>query len=311
MASLTSIKRDGMKRGIYLVANKNSQEMCENLIYSIRESGCTLPIRLIHFGGAQITSSYIISEVEPLRYESFSDEAKQFITCLRTVLTDCPLGFLYRYLAWFSDWDEFIYSDNDVVALCNWDNLFGYLSNHDLVHADEEYKTNGVFNYKDPEEVKRLFGEFALESAVTAGHIVVKRNGRMIPDILDAIKWFKENSSIPHKHDQSLLHIASLLGNWKTLNLCKPPYNWLSSWVGDYRNSLQLIQSIQNKNSTISHIHYSGGNPRGNLAIQELLLSSISADTRLSKIALTWLRFNSKYESLNNYYSKVKRFLAR
>jgi hypothetical protein len=300
-----------MNRGIYLVANKNSQDMCENLIYSIRESGCTLPIRLIHFGGVEVTSSYIISEVELLRYENFPDEARKFITSLRTVLTECPLGFLYRYLAWFSDWNEFIYSDNDVVALCNWNSLFDYLGGYDLVHADEEYKTNGIFNYKHPKEVKQLFGESALESAVTAGHMVVKRNARMIPDINNAIEWFKQNGNIPHKHDQSLLHIASLLGNWKILNLCKPPHNWLSSWAGDYKNSLKLIQSIQVKNTSISHIHYSGGKPRGNLAIQELLLSCNNSDNRLSKLALTWLRFHSKYESINTYYSKAKRFLAR
>ena len=51
-------------KGIYLVANKKSEALCANLIYSIRESGCKLPIRIIHFGGEKIKSSFILNEVE-------------------------------------------------------------------------------------------------------------------------------------------------------------------------------------------------------------------------------------------------------
>src|SRR5690554_1327402 len=107
-----------MKRGIYLVANYKSQDMCENLVFSIRNSNCQLPIRLIHFGGKEINSSYLLSQVEVVYFQSFPTEAKEFIFNLKSVLNDCPMGFLYRFLALFSDWDEFIYSDNDVVALC-------------------------------------------------------------------------------------------------------------------------------------------------------------------------------------------------
>ena len=39
------------KRGIYLVANFSSEAFCENLIHYIRASGCSLPIRIIPFGG--------------------------------------------------------------------------------------------------------------------------------------------------------------------------------------------------------------------------------------------------------------------
>src|SRR5204862_6507628 len=98
-----------MKRGIYLVANFKSQAMCENLIFSIRKGGCTLPIRLIHFGGKEINSAYILKQVEFLHYENFPVDAKQFIASLRTVLIDCPLGYLYRYLAWFLVGDDVIY----------------------------------------------------------------------------------------------------------------------------------------------------------------------------------------------------------
>jgi hypothetical protein len=299
-----------MKRGIYLVANLRSQAICKNLIYSVRSSGCTLPIRLIHFGGKEIHSRYILNQVELIRFEDFSLEAQQFITDLRSVLTDCPLGFLYRFLAWFSDWDEFIYSDNDIVALCNWSDMFNYLEGYDLVHADEEYTTKGIFNYNMPSLVDEIFGEFALESAITAGHIVVKRNSKMIEDIKNALEWFKNNPHIPKKHDQALMHIASLLGEWKLLNLCKS-HNWLSSWAGDYKNSLQLIQLIQNKNTKISHLHYSGGTPQGNLAIQDFLFSKDGDHQRLIKLSLVSLTFLSGFNRLRQQYLRVKNYCSR
>jgi hypothetical protein len=300
-----------MKRGIYLVANLQSQEMCENLVYSIRQSGCTLPIRIIHFGGSAITSAFLFHNAELLRYENFEKEAQEFVANLRSVLTECPLGFLYRFLAWFSDWDEFIYSDNDIVALTNWEEMFEYLNNYDLVHADEEYTTKGIYNYEKPTSIQAIFGETALETAMTAGHMVVKRNDRMVSDINDAVTWFKENSNIPKKHDQSLLHIATLLGDWKTLNLCKPPYNWLSSWAGDYKNSLQLIQNIQSKGNKISHIHYSGGAPHGNLAIEDLLLSNYSNQQRLKKIASISIISLSGYLSFRQQFLKIKKGIIR
>lgn len=293
-----------MKRGIVLVANLKSQWYCENLIYSIRNSGCQLPIRLIHFGGEQVNSKYILDEVEFLTFDDFSEEAKAFINNLRSVLTDCPMGFLYRFLAWFSDWDEFIYADNDIVALMNWELLIDFLDHgYNLVHADEEYTTQGIYNYLLPSKIEEIFGGGALNSAITAGHIVVKKSNNMVADMNAAVDWFKLNPEIPIKHDQSLLHIASLLGDWKVLNLCKPPFNWLSSWSGDYKNSLDLIHAIQggyiqntasfkewtskmsdgdrynqqssplSLNVPISHLHYSGRGHIGNESIDDLMFS--------------------------------------
>ena len=300
-----------MKRGIYLVANFKSQEMCENLVYSIRKSGCSLPIRLIHFGGREINSAYLLEQVEFLHYDGFPEEAKQFIKDLRSVLTDCPPGFLYRYLACFSDWDEFLYSDNDIVALCNWEVLFDHLDRYELVHADEEYTTKGKFNYDKPELVQEIFGPSALDSAITAGHIVVKKSNKMIADINNAIEWFKQNPHIPKKHDQALLHIASLLGHWEMLNLCKPPYNWLSSWAGDYGNSLEIIQKIQTKGTNISHLHYSGGTPKGNLAIQDLLFSTNDDRKRLLKLSFIGLRSLSGYDRLKQHYQRITRYINK
>lgn len=299
-----------MKRGIFLVANLKSQELCANLVYSIRQSGCTLPIKLVHFGGKEINAPYILQEVELLYYNDFQEDAKQFIQNLRSVLTGCPLGFLYRFLAWFLDWDEFIYSDNDVVALCNWENLFPYLNGYDLVHADEEYTTKGVYNFDKPALVQSIFGEIALESAITAGHIVVRRNDKMKADINNAVSWFKQNSHIPKKHDQALLHIASLLGSWKTLNLCKPPYNWLSSWAGDYKNALVIIHSVQGNEPkrSISHLHYSGSTPEGNRAIEDLLFSNLKSDKRMQKLFAVAIKFRSGLAFIQD---KQKRILRR
>ena len=303
-----------MKKGIVLVANLKSQWYCENLIYSIRQSGCQLPIRLIHFGGEPVNSKQILDEVEFLTIDDFSLEAKDFIANLRSVLTDCPLGFLYRFLAWFSDWDEFIYSDNDIVALLNWERMFEFTEGYDLVHADEEYTTFGIYNYDKPKKIKEIFGEYSLSTAITAGHILVKKKPKMIADIKAAVEWFKQNPEIPKKHDQSLLHIATLIGDWKLLNLCKPPFNWLSSWSGDYKNSLDLIQAIQcskqrKTNSfntwfsnlsdakkyeyeqaskringvSISHLHYSGRGRIGAEAIDDLMFSSHTDENRMMR----------------------------
>ena len=299
-----------MKRGIFLVANLKSQSLCANLIHSIRNTGCSLPIRLIHFGGDRIDSEYILNECEILDVADFPAEALDLIESLQSVLTVCPKGFLYRFLAWFSDWDEFIYSDNDVVALCNWENLFEYLPGYHIVHADEEYTTGGKFNYHKPEKVKESFGDTALDSALTAGHFLAKRDYKMLTDLKSAIEWFHLNPDVPIKHDQALIHIASLIGKWKMLNLCRGPHNWLSTWAGDYKNSMDLIHSIQFSNSfkAISHLHYSGNTPQGNLPIEEFLFANLSNEKRLSKIIAVAIQKLSGAMFLN---SKKKRAFSK
>ena len=314
--AITDILTSMSKRGIYLVANQKSQRMCENLIFSIRNTGCKLPIRIIHFGGKAVNSDYLLAEAELVYFEDAPQEAQAFVQELRTVLTDCPLGYLYRYLAWFSDWDEFIYSDNDVVALCNWEILLDQLESFDeaqgfdLVHTDEEYTTKGVFNYNRPDKLCEIFGDNALGSAFTAGHIAVKKNGKMVDDFRAAMVWFKQHPEIPQKHDQSLMHVSSLLGNWKILNLCKEQ-NWLSSWAGDYRNSLHLIQKIQGHNARISHIHYSGGTPNGDLAIQDLLLSREDDKGRMKQLAGIVVNHFSGYYKMRHLHTRGRRFLKR
>lgn len=294
-----------MKRSIFLVANKNSEGQCANLIYSIRQSGCTLPINLIHFGGEEIKSNYILNEVNFMRESDFSDEARNFIDRMQKVISFCPRGFLYRFLALFSDYDEVLYSDNDIVALCNWESLFEYLGDNDLVHADLEYTTKGKFNYRKPEAVKEIFGETALESAITAGHILIKINEKIIDDLDKGLEWFKSNDGIPVKHDQALLHIASLLGDWKIRNLCKTD-NWLSSWAGHFKNDLDLILKIQ-AGQRISHLHYSGGTPSGTSAIDDLLYSNLDKKSRIKVLVSAGLKELSGISALASYRKKGKR----
>lgn len=270
-----------------------------------------MPVRLIHFGGKKINLSSIRQQVEFLHAEDFLPNAQSFLKELRTILTDCPIGYLYRFLPLFGDWDEFLYSDNDIVALMNWEKLFDFLPGYDLVHADEEYTTKGIYNHDRPEKIQQLFGEHALEEAITAGHFVAKKSDKLITDIEKAIGWCKQNEGIVKKHDQALLHIAILLGNWNVLNLCKPPNDWLSSWAGDYKNSLELIQKINNskQNPILSHLHFSGRNPEGVMAIDDLIFSHIHEDSRLQNIMKAGAKKYAGYYYIQDKLKRVKRRL--
>jgi hypothetical protein len=114
-----------------------------------------------------------------------------------------------------------------------------------------------------------------------------------------------------------------MLAGWKVLNLCKPPYNWLSPWAGDYKNTLDMIQQMQGaclpesigftgwlaslseQNRTeyiknlklnpesyvpISHIHYSGRSKPGNLPVDELIFSHLSIRKRLKETLSFYLQ---------------------
>jgi hypothetical protein len=297
-------------RGIYLVANFKSQTLCENLIYSIRQSGCTLPIKLIHYGGKRINSLYIQSQVQLVDALDFPVEGTHFLDRLQSILTDCPRGYLHRFLAWFGEWDEFIYSDNDIVALMNWENLFDFLPGHQLVHADEEYLTEGRFNHNKPQFIQELFGPDALTKAFTAGHYLSVKDSQIVADIDLAIEWFKAYPEVPKLHDQSLLHIASLLGKWRTLNLCKDPNNWLTTWASDYRNNLTIIQAIQAEQK-ISHLHYSGRKPDGTQPVDDLLFSNLPQTQRLNRLMVSGLQNIIHLDYLRFQRKRVKRVITK
>jgi hypothetical protein len=273
-----------LTRGIYLIANRKSADECRNLIYSIRAFGCTLPIRIIPYGGKplQVDASWV--DVRPLPISDFEADGVAFLEELHRRMPQCPEGLLRRFLCWFGEFDEFLYSDNDIVALRNWEELFPYLGEYDLVHADEEYTTKGRFNLRQPDRFEELMGQGTLQLAITAGHFLCRRKPQHREDILRALAWMEAHPEVPIWHDQALIHVALVLAKWPSLNLCKPPHNWASSWAGDYRNVLEIIRTIQTERKPFSHLHYSGGLGSGAEPIGELLLSNLSPKQRKRKL---------------------------
>lgn len=271
-------------RGIFLVANRNSSEHCHNLIFSIRECGCGLPIRVLPYGGEPLVLEGGLADVRVLTESDFPAEGQAFVGELRRRMPMCSPGLLARFLAWFGEFDEFLYSDNDIVAMMNWEDLFAFLADDELVNADWEYRTGGIFNLQQPARFEELMGGGALEQAVTAGHFLCRREAHQISDLLAALAWMEAHPEVPKWHDQALLLVAVVLGKWKALNLCKPPHGWASSWAGDYRNLFDVVRTIQAKRQPLSHLHYSGGAPTGAGPVEELLFANLPTQERNRKL---------------------------
>jgi len=269
-----------VNRGIYLISNQSSGAECENLIYSIRRCGCRLPIRILPYGGKPLKASRAWEDVKILSIGDFPEEGATFVDELHRRMPQCPMGFLRRFLAWFGEFEEFLYSDNDVVALMNWEELFAYLGEYEIVHADEEYTTRGRFNMKLPDRFEELMGPGALELAMTAGHFLCRPRPQHRTDILASLEWMERHRDVPIWHDQALLHVTLALAKWPALNLCKPPHSWASSWAGSHKNVLEVVRILQVERRSISHLHYSGGIGSGTNAIDELMHSSLTAEGR-------------------------------
>ena len=292
MTEVIGKQRQGAKpagqasRGIFLVANKNSAEHCHNLIFSIRECGCRMPIRIIPYGGEPLVLNpeLELDDVRTLAVEDFPAEGQAFVAELGRRMPMCSPGLLARFLAWFGEFDEFLYTDNDIVAMMNWEELFPYLADYELVNADWEYQTKGIFNMQQPARFEELMGAEALEQAITAGHFLCRREAHQTEDLLRAVAWMEEHREVPKWHDQALLLIAVVLGKWKTLNLCKAPHHWASSWAGDYRNLFDVVRTIQTKRQPLSHLHYSGGAPTGAGPVEELLFANLPVQERNRKL---------------------------
>lgn len=304
-----------MSRGIYLVANQVSEKHCLNLITSIRRSGCKLPIRLIPFGGAPVTARLILDQVTVMKVEDFPTDGLAFINELSSLLT-CPRGFLLRFLSFFGDWDEFIYSDNDIVSLMDWSELFGYLSPGgnalpiDIVHADQEFITKGKYNYRKPELLLDYFGPQAMDSLLTAGHYVARRDLRLVTDMRRGLEWMRAHPDIVTAHDQTLMHVSALLGNWKIRNLCRDPQPWGSSWAGDYPDTLSLIQATNGMaQHRISHLHFSGGWPDGSKAVDVLLLSYLERNAYNRQVMVDTARHCTGYNRLRSLAKRARRKL--
>jgi hypothetical protein len=267
---------------IYLVANNRSRRDFTNLVYSINNSGCKLPIFLIPFGGQPILAQELPSSVEIVDETFFPHEARDFVNHLSTKLY-CPRGFLLRFLPFFGKYERFIYSDNDVVALCN---------------------------FIDPLFAQTHFGPDFHAYAITAGHFAAKRSAHIVSSLNQALDWMVANHTVCKMHDQTLLQLASYLGNLHSLNLCKPPHGWLSSWSGNYQNTLEILHLLQ-QGKRISHLHYSGG-PTGAFRdpIDELLLSSLPPRSRLLLLLRCSFLSLSGVNAANRYATKLKRKLS-
>jgi hypothetical protein len=300
-----------VKRGIYLIANRQSEGECRNLIYSIRRCGCNLPIRIILYGGMPLTIDPAWKDVKLLSPSDFPAEGVAFVSELRRRIPQCPEGFLRRFLCWFGKFDEFLYSDNDVVALMNWEELFSYLDEYELVHADEEFTTKGRFNMRQPDRFEELMGPGTLELAMTAGHFLCRPKPGHPADLLAGLAWMEAHPEVPIWHDQALMHITVVLAKWSVLNLCKPPHNWASSWAGDYKNVLETMRTIQVDRKPISHLHYSGGIGSGTNSIDELLFSCQSAKERKRKLLQGLLSESSGMRTTNAFLKRALRKARR
>jgi len=283
-------QRENLTRGIYLVANRQSEEECRSLIYSIRKFGCRLPIRVVPYGGQSLRLDSSWEDVRLMSMSDFSQEGLEFLEELHRRIPQCPQGLLRRFLGWFGEFDEFLYSDNDVVALMNWEELFNYLNNCDFVHADTEFTTKGKFNFLQPGRFEELMGAGALDQAITAGHFLCRPKPQHKADFLAGIAWMEAHPDVPIWHDQTLLHVTATLANWQVLNLCKPPNNWADPFAGCYENLLDLFQVIRGGHHPISHLHYAGGIASGAQPRDELFYSRFSARQRKRRLlrALIW-----------------------
>jgi hypothetical protein len=296
-------------RGIYLVANRISSEHCHNLIYTIRQCGCHLPIRILPYGGEPLVLTSNFEDVALVRVEDFPAEGREFAAELGRRLP-CNPGLLRRFLCWFGEFDEFLYSDNDIVALMNWEEMFSFLEDHELVHADHEFLTGLVFNLQQPERFEELMGPGALDKAITAGHFLCRRSLRQVEDLLAGVSWMEAHAEVVKWHDQALIHVTVALAKWRVLNLCRPPHLWGCSWAGSYKNLFDVLRTVQASHHPVSHLHYSGGTPSGAAPIQELLYANLPAGERNQRLLRALMSeasgMNEARRLLKRVQSKVK-----
>jgi hypothetical protein len=249
--------------------------------------------------------------VKLLSLSDFPTEGRAFLAELERRIRRCSPGLLRRFLCWFGEFDEFLYSDNDIVALMNWEELFPFLENYDVVHADSEFTTGGKFNFERPDRFEELMGAGTLRAAMTAGHFLCRRSPQHPVDLLAGIAWMETHPEVPIWHDQTLLHVTMVLAQWPVLNLCKQPHVWASSWAGDYKDVLDLIRTIQVERRPISHLHYSGGIATGTEPIDELLSTSLPVKERNRKLLRALLWQASGLRAIERLIRRVKHKIKR
>jgi hypothetical protein len=286
-----------MSRGIYLVANRRSERQAANLVHTLRQSGCALPIALIPYDDDLPRHPALLAETTPMPVESFPAEGRAILDEIRRLWPRTSAGLLRRFLAFYGPYDEFIYTDNDIVALGDWAPYFEPLPDYDLVHADQEFQTGGRYNYRDPAALQREFGDDALESALTAGHFAARKRPDMTELFRRAIAWIERHPEIAMPHDQAFLHLAILLGQLRTLNFCRPPHDWPSTWAADYSNTLAVTQRAQGPGRLL-HLHYSGGTSNGYAAVEDFCYADCSNAGRMRHLVRAALVHGSGLHTL-------------
>jgi len=272
-----------MTRGIYLVANRRSEVESANLVYSLRRAGCRLPIALIPFDDQVPTHPRLLAETTRMEIESFPQDIHTLLAQIHDLWPKSREGLFRRMAAWYGPFDEFIYSDNDIVALGDWTPYFDHLDDHDIVHADKEYTTGGIYAYSKPATVVEKFGPTALDSLFTTGHFAARKNPDMTRIFTATIDWLREHPDVAYRVDGSLLHLAVLVGQLRIKNLCQMPEDWPSPWAGDYRNALDVVQTAL-RGKPLLQIHYSGGYPDGYEARHEFCFSDATDAERQRRL---------------------------
>ncbi|MCE0496939.1 MAG: hypothetical protein LV481_03215 [Methylacidiphilales bacterium] len=277
-----------MTRGIYLVANRRAEREAAHLVFSLRRAGCTLPIALIPFDDDPPVHPRLRTETKYLSMADFPEESRALLGQIAELWPASRAGLFRRLLAWWGPFDEFIYSDNDIVALADWSPFFDRLGDNDFLHADMEYATDGVYAYKKPEIVREKFGPAALDSVFTTGHYVSRKKPEITTALAATVPWLRANPGVAHEVDGAFIHLAVLVGGLRIKNLCKAPENWPSPWAGSYRNALDVAQTAQR--GLLFQIHYSGWNPDGYHSREEFYFSedtSVQRMRRLIRVVLT------------------------
>jgi len=294
-----------MQRGIYLVTNRRSEREAANLVYSLRRTGCRLPIALIPFDDHVPTHPRLLAETTRMDVASFPQECRTLLAQIHELWPESNGGLFRRMLAWYGPFDEFIYTDNDIVALGDWTPYFDHLDGYDLVHGDKEYTTGGIFAYRQPATVVEAFGPAALDSLYTTGHFASRKNPEMTRIFTATIDWLRAHPDVAYRVDGSLLHLAVLVGKLRIKNLCQAPEDWPSPWAGDYRNALDVVQTSQ-RGKPLLQIHYSGGYPDGYEARDEFCFSDCTDTERLRRLLWTAVRYWSGAHFLKKVWSRLK-----
>ncbi|HUB68763.1 MAG TPA: hypothetical protein VL981_14865 [Candidatus Methylacidiphilales bacterium] len=296
-----------MTRGIYLVTNRRSEREAAHLIFTLRKAGCKLPVALIPYDDDLPVHPRLRAETAFLHVKDFPEKGRALLGQIAELWPESRAGLFRRLLAWWGPFDEFIYSDNDIVALADWSLFLDRLGEHDFLHADEEYTTGGVYAYKKPGVVLEKFGSGALDSLLTTGFYATRKKPEITAAFASTVAWLHANPGVAHEVDGAFIHLAVLVGGLRIRNMCRAPDHWPSPWAGAYYNALELVQLSQTGRPLI-HIHFAGWDADGYAASEELYFSE---DTNVQRMRRhIWVAF-AHWSGLHYLRTRIWRGLKR